>query len=392
MLAPYRPVLDAEHAWLIIVSGCVGRIGVVGLGLAIVLAVAEAARSFGSAGLCAGVMAAAAALSNVIQGRLMDRLSRRKVMATVAVAQVASAGLLAAALSAGSTAVLVACSLLVGLTMPAVGPLMRSLWFSALPDPRLRMATAATESVLTSVGFVLGPPVAAVLLALLWPAVALMAVSSLAAGGVVLAILSAAARHMPGRHAEMSRSEPLTRIIWMPFTVALALGIGEGFVNVAVPASTVDSGAMTVGAVLGLWSVGSIVGGVWYGAHAWSVSPERRLRICVLCSTVSLGLLALASSPAAFAAALMALGLSSGPTLTTAYVLISEQVKGRLTEAFGWISAALSVGVSAGSALAGAIFSSFGGAPTFLAACAVSFAALMTIIAGSRCSARRAIA
>jgi predicted MFS family arabinose efflux permease len=106
--------------------------------------------------------------------------------------------------------------------------------------------------------------------------------------------------------------------------------------------------------LLGLWGLGSMLGGVAIARTAAPRRPERRLAVLVGAWGALHGLLAFAGSPAALAVGLLAAGATIAPTFTVLNGLLDRiALPGTLTEAFTWTSTGMTAGLAAGGAIAG---------------------------------------
>jgi MFS family permease len=109
-----------------------------------------------------------------------------------------------------------------------------------------------------------------------------------------------------------------------------------------------------VGPLVTVWALGSVVGGLVYGARSWNSPPASRF--------VALSaLLALATVPLPLAETLVAMGLflfgtglALAPLGATEYALIADLTPvGTATEGYSWLIVANTTGAAAGSFLAG---------------------------------------
>jgi MFS family permease len=133
--------------------------------------------------------------------------------------------------------------------------------------------------------------------------------------------------------------------------------ISFGALEVALPAFAEAEGSRgAVGPLITVWALGSVIGGLWYGARAWSASIERRF-------LVLMALLALGAAPLPFAPSigvmgvlLVLTGLALAPLATTEYALVDRLAPaGTATEAYSWQIVANVTGAAAGSFIAGVL-------------------------------------
>ena len=129
------------------------------------------------------------------------------------------------------------------------------------------------------------------------------------------------------------------------------------------------------GFILGTYALGSAVGGLWYGSRTWRAPVHRRFAI-TLCM-VAAGTATFWALPglAVLAVVIFCSGLAISPTFIAGFSLIEQQAPaGRRTEGMAWLTSAISVGVAAGSAVAGQLIDA-GGARwgyVFAAGCGVA--------------------
>jgi MFS family permease len=115
------------------------------------------------------------------------------------------------------------------------------------------------------------------------------------------------------------------------------------------------------GLVLGTFALGSAIGGLWYGSRSWLARLERRFTI-TLCISVA-GFCTFWAQPGLLSLDVVGLfaGLAISPTLIAGFSLVERDAPGaRKTEGMAWLSSSISVGVAAGSAVAGQIIDKVG--------------------------------
>jgi MFS family permease len=143
--------------------------------------------------------------------------------------------------------------------------------------------------------------------------------------------------------------------------IALGLLFGSNFVviiAVAKEAGRVSEGGLWVG----LYPIGSTISGLIYGFIHWKISSSIRY-------TVSLAVMTICTSGILFFQDLDTIvfwiiisGVAIGPALISANAYMKELVPlSRLNEAFAFVSAALSIGITIGSTSAGLIVEAFDG-------------------------------
>jgi MFS family permease len=167
-----------------------------------------------------------------------------------------------------------------------------------------------------------------------------------------------------------------------------ALMLGFGALEVAIPAFADAAGSPgSSGVLLAVWSLGSVAGGLWFGARVLGVSLPRQYRWGLLGVTIGLAPLAMVSSPWALGALLFLGGTAIAPTLTVQSSLVGSIAPAHATtEAFTWLST-IAFGASAvGAAVGGGLIEGpFGvNGSLVLAATGAALAVAVTLLPGRR--------
>lgn len=336
--------------------------------LVLLLALHHTSGSFGPGGVAVAVSTIAFSISTIVQGRLIDRIGIRRVLRPAAIALAATtAGFVAATALGAAPALLIGLAAVLGLAQPATGPAARTAWSVAARDAATRTTAFSYCSVTQDVGFVAGPALFGLLAAATAPVISLACCAMLIATGAlsissVTPVPVRAERDMPGRGRDLLRSTaPLAAVM-------VALGVALGAVDISAPALAIQHGAPSLAGVLvAASSLGSLLGGLAYGARSWKSQATHRLVACAAVFGVLLVLPALASAPATAAVALLIAGAPMGATLTTAYLLADDLVPADHTAVgFSLLTLALNAGAAAGYALAGQLTAHQSAADGFL--------------------------
>ncbi|MBO0774692.1 MAG: MFS transporter, partial [Actinobacteria bacterium] len=134
---------------------------------------------------------------------------------------------------------------------------------------------------------------------------------------------------------------------------------------------------------LGLYALSSAFGGLWYGSRHWHAPLARRFAVTLGCTVAGVATFWLVPGLAVLAVVMLATGLAISPTLIAGYGLIEQQAPaGRRTEGMSWLSSSISLGVAAGSPVAGHLIDAFGPRWGYVFAAACGAAALLTCLAG----------
>jgi MFS family permease len=396
MLAKYRSVLSVPGAARLFATALVARLPQGMAPLAVLLLVRGATHSYAAAGLAVGASALATAACAPLLGRQVDHRGRGRVLLPLAAGQAVMYGLLVlAARSNTGAAALIALAALAGALLPPVAPVVRALLREVIDDTDVRETAYALEAVIQEVLWITGPLFVALVIAVSSPDVAVALLGAVCLGGTLLFLRSPLLR--PGtadadtgadrRKRRSALASPELRALLGP--VALT-GTGLGAIEVGLPSLALHAGSRPAsGLLLAMWSLGSMAGGLWYGARAWRSPLTRRYRtLLVLAVLCTAPLIAARSIPAGVVCSLLA-GVTIAPVFSCQYALVGRSVSaGSETEAFTWISAALIGGLAAGSALGGAVIAVGGVSAPFVVSClATLLAALLAV--GFRAPIRR---
>jgi MFS family permease len=375
-LDAYREALTSPGAKIPVLASALARLPVAMISLATLLYVQRMTGSFAVAGLVSAGLLAGSALGMVAQGRLMDRVGpTRPLLVAAAVFSVATAGLITAVQTDGPLVLLVAVALLSGLVQPGTPAASRALWGRLVPAGPLRDAAYSYEAISLEVFFILGPALAAFLVATPWPGTGLVvAVIAMVVGTVGFA-LSRPVRTQKAAPDELSLGLLGALARKGMRTVALAaLGCSlvVGSVEVGVPAVATAAGSQALGGVLlSAWSVTSVLAGIVYSMRPWPRPLHLRVPVLLAVFAVLVSAMAL-TGPLDSLLVLVVVMLAAGALITpqlTANSLAVQVVApvGTATEGFGWVVTASLLGLAAGQSLAGGAVEVLGPPGAFLA-------------------------
>jgi predicted MFS family arabinose efflux permease len=355
----YRALLSLPGARRPVIASSLGSLPIGLFGLAILLLVEGSTGSFAAGGRVVGAFGLGNAFGAIAQGRLMDRLGQTRVLRTVAVAHLAACtSLVVAASSDAPDVVLLECAAAGGLTLPQLPAAMRSLWSSLVTDGEQRETAYAMVTIAFEVAVMTAPALAAAIVAVASPTVAVLTGATICTLAALTFAATPASRAWRGERHDVGWLGPLTaRGMRTVFAVLAAFGTGIGVVQVLMPAFADARGSAATGGVyLALLSVGSLLGGIVYGARSWSGSTVRRLPLLLLGLAAGFALLATADAAGPLAVLLVLSGTLIAPTATVASTLFDTVAPaGTVTEAFAAMVTGIVAGNAFGNALGGAI-------------------------------------
>ncbi|HET7398489.1 MAG TPA: MFS transporter [Intrasporangium sp.] len=406
----YRHVLavrDTRHA---LVLGFLIRVPLFAGGVLLTLHVVTAlGRSYGQAGLVTAAATVAVAVSGPWRGRLLDRVGLRRTVLPSLIVQV----LCWSVAPWVPYAPLMALAALAGLFVVPTFSIMRQVILGSVPEDQRRTALSL-DAAATELSFMAGPALG-VWLATVWNtgwALFTCEMASVVAGFALWVINpplrggpAAPYAGEPGR--EPARPQPVAgeRAVEQAGERAGPTRAVRGFITVPVAAVYVAAAATTVvlsgtdvavvaalrtfgraeaiGWVLALWGVGSLVGGLVYGAWHRSISVFWLLA-GLAATTLPV---ALAAGLPSFAVLITVCGVLCAPTITATLEHLSRIVPERFRgEMMGWHGSAMTAGSALGAPIAGFAIDRGGWQSGFLA---VALLGLAVALAGMAVQARR---
>lgn len=373
-LEPFRATLRPPGAARLLAASLLGRMPS-GMGpLALVLLVQGLRGSYADAGLVAGAFAVAQAVGGPVQSRLIDRTGQTLILGACGPAF--SVAFVAVAVAAGqdaSTLLLVGLAAAAGLLFPPFSSALRALWPTMLPPDRLAGAYAL-ESTVQELVFIVGPLLVAGLVAVAGPAAAVHVAAGCTLAGTVGFVTSPRSRRWRGQPSTVDWAGPLRSpaVVTVVATQPL-VAVAFSHLQVAVAGHAEQLGVQAAsGVLLGVWTAGSLAGGLLNGVIAWDATPRRRLLTFAAALAVAFAPLVLTPGLVPFGLLLFCAGLPIAPYLAATYTVIGQHApEGTTTEAFTWVASGFLIGLAAGSALAGALVDAAGPSGALLAAVAV---------------------
>ncbi len=420
LFAPYRDILNIPGARAFTVWGLVARLqmGLTGLGTFLLIQIEY--DNYGIAGAVVAVQALAWGIVGPNVARLVDRHGQFKVLRVgYAVSVAGRVALIAAALTHQPLWVLwsVVPFMAAAGTQSTYG---RARWVKLLRD-RDRLNTAfSMESALEEIVFIAGPPTATILAVQVAPwSAAAVAAASVAIGGYMFIaqrstepaprsnkrvpndVATEAASSPTGAAIAVSASVP-TRLrfrrrvgkpllIERPSLLLLVAMFGaSGAMFVSIDASTVAFAEhlghkQYAGIVLAVFALGSLVGGVIYGARKWTVTLASRLLAGFSFTAVGAVGVYFAPNLLVLGALLFATGLAIAPTMAVGDGATHAAVgTARVTEAMTWTRTGIDLGIAGSAWLTGVLIERHGYAGGFAVSVGAGLIAMLIALASWR--------
>ncbi|HEX6918258.1 MAG TPA: MFS transporter, partial [Phycicoccus sp.] len=312
-LEPYRRALASRRLRTALVLGALLRGPVFASGILLTVhTVTTLGMSYSMAGLLSAVATVAIAVSGPWRGRLLDRFGlRRVVVPSVAVAAVCWS----IAPWVGYWALL-GLALVAGLFVIPSFSIIRQAVIAAVPESERRTAISLDSAALELSFMVV--PLVAVWAAAHWSTAWVLFITQMLGvlSGIVIWIVNP-----PLRSAEERAAAPheVARRVWfrLPFLAVCLVALSATLVlsgsEIGVVAAMRDFDATPqIGVVLALWGLGSLLGGLLYGALHRSLPAHWLLGALALVTLP----MALAGTPLGLAGLAFVAGLFCAPTIT----------------------------------------------------------------------------
>ncbi|MEV5935893.1 MFS transporter [Streptomyces sp. NPDC093250] len=356
---PYRRLFALPGARAFTAGNLIARLP---MGMFSVSAVVMIAGTRGSYALAGAVTAAGLAATAMVApwtARLVDRYGQARVALPATVFAVLGSLALLLCVRHGAPDWTLFASYAATATTPNTGGMSRARWAHLLKgDPKALHTANSFEQAADELCFMLGPVLAAFLCGTFFPEAGTLVGAVLLLTGVLL-FTAQRSTEPPAVRASTARAPFRAPGMRPLLAVCLATGAVFGSMEVVTIAFADAQGHRTAsGVVLALQAAGSCAAGLLFGAIRPAVSERSLLPWCLAGMTVlmTLPLLAagLTGSLLVLAAALLAAGMATAPTMVTTMTLVQRCTsEGRLNEGMTLAVTGLLGGIACGSAAGG---------------------------------------
>ncbi len=393
----YADLLRNSGAFAFCAPAFVGRTPMAMYSLGTVLLISARTGDYALAGAVAAAGFAGSAVVIPAVAALADNLGQRRILVPQAlVFLAATVAFIACAELRGPGWLLFASGTPAGATMPTLGPMVRARWSALVGTAPGKLEQAfALESVNDDLISMIGPVLVTALATGFNPAAGIGAAAGLSVAGTLAFAAQRRTEPVPQPRAG-SRANPRSlvrnsRPIELPAVglitlapVFLLFGSTMGVVELASAAFATEHGLRSqTGVILGLFAVGSALGGLWYGTRRWRALLEQRFALCIVAFAVGMSAVLVEPGLLVLGASMLIAGAGVSPALITGYAIAELQAPARRrTEAMAWIGSAILIGAAGGSALAGPIIKAGGARPAYLLAVCCAFLSALIALAG----------
>lgn len=405
----YLTLWQLPGAPMLIVGGTAARIGHGVTIVAWLLLIKEVDGSYGTAGLVTGAISLATAFAAPVAGRLVDQYAAARVLPLCAAGYaVTQAALLGAVVADAPLGILLILAVITGALFPPMSPALRSAWSHLTrPEgshPTLRTTAMAAESAVFELVFVLGPLLLSLFIVLADVTTARPAFVGTAGAvgfatittlvGTIVVCRGTAIQSLRGE-GSATRTVGVGPLRLPIFGLLLAITSGVAFSFGASPVAIAafaqpsggGSGGATAGVLIAIWSVGSAVGGIVYGALPLAAADSsgtllRRLLVLLVGLTVGYAAWNVAEGSFQLSFVLILTGAVIAPAVTVLAELVAVTVPASMiTESYTWFTCVNMSAAAAGAAVAGPIVDASDGPALGFWLCAGA-AAVAVVVAG----------
>lgn len=339
--------------------------------------------SYATAGKVVGVIALAWTLLGPVMGKAVDRHGQFAVLRWgIAVSTVGRVGLVAAAVTHQPTWALMCFAPL----FPATGSIAtytRARWSHAVRSDDDLNTAFSLEASLDEILFIVGPAVATLLATQVasWAGVAVSTAALVVGGyGFILHRASeppatdsrfgrASGRRslrlrVPRFGAHLLITTPAVLLTAVIFAAQGALFASTDAATVAMADEAGHKGLS--GPVLAVFALGSLIGGLIYGARVWRIALASRLTWGVGLTGLGVSTFIFAPNLVVLAVAMFITGAVVAPTMAVGDGMVQALVpRMRLTEGMAWTRTGIDLGIAVGAALSGYLIERHGSGAGF---------------------------
>lgn len=391
MLTKYRLAFADPRARAFSFAGFIARMPISMVGIGILMYVESARGNYTLAGAVSATGAIASAVGGPITSRLTDRFGQHRVLPWQIFIVVTAAAALIFTIPSDLPAIFIFIfATISGFFAPSIGALVRARWTALLVSGPVLITAFSVESMIDEIIFVIGPTVAAFTSVNIHPAAPqVIAVVFLLIGGSWL--ISMRDTEPPINQQQVKHGKPVVfrnGLLWLVFIHFLA-GIFFGSIETTMIAFSDFAGVpVAAGFLLALWSIGSLIGGIFYGASDFKLPLPKQLILISLVLIPPAVIVPFVDSLAVLAVMSVMAGFGIAPLLISAASIAQQRAgDGRTTEAIASMYSGIGVGFAFAASSAGWLIDNHGTSWAFTVGTGAAFAiTLGTVLAQGRLS------
>lgn len=378
-MSAYSSLLKTSGVARIIAAQLVARFPFGMLSLAFLLHIEQVTGSYAAAGLVLAAASVGQAAAGPLTSRWMGVWGMRRVLFLTLV--VCAVSVTTVALVEMTVPVYMAFALVAGLSTPPIQPAVRTIYPKMVNSKQLTPLFSLDASA-QEIIWILGPVVTTFISTQIgtdWGI--LVAVVIMVFGGAWF-IASPEVGRVRIPRSKRKLGQVLKRPPVLLATVVGFLLIGACAAVEAGVVATFGHEGLDAGIVLGIFSLGSLAGGLTLGhipIGPWALA--RRMFIVF----VGMGISIFFSDAILLSITLFIAGIGIAPALTVLFAMVSASVKFSDTaEAYGWVGTGQLIGAALGSAVAGLLIDQNGATGAFWAATAFALLGFLVPLLGKR--------
>ena len=379
-LSRYTKLLERRELRALILASILGRLPIGILGLAILLLAQSATGSFAQGGIASASYVLGLAAVAPLLGRAIDRYGPRPTLFACALAfPSALVGVVAAYSMQAPLWIALTCAAASGASFPPITACMRTYFKQQLSEDVQLTTAYSLESVLIELIFITGPMLVGLFVAIASPALAVLFAAGCGFLGPLLFLRSRALLHWKIEpRFGASLFGPLTEPAFSRLLVViLCYASAFGLIEIATTAHAAEAGsAAYAGVLLAIMSVGSAVGGLFYGSRTWRMPLSRQFPLTLGLMGVGVAPLAMGLPEWLFALYCVVAGVVMAPALIMQTMLVAKTSHPEYSaEAFTWSTTCLLAGVGIGLTLGGQLLEFTRSPSVFATAAAIAVGA-----------------
>ena len=379
-LSRYTKLLERRELRALILASILGRLPIGILGLAILLLAQSATGSFAQGGIASASYVLGLAAVAPLLGRAIDRYGPRPTLFACALAfPSALAGVVAAYSMQAPLWIALTCAATSGASFPPITACMRTYFKQQLSEDVQLTTAYSLESVLIELIFITGPMLVGLFVAIASPALAVLFAAGCGFLGPLLFLRSRALLQWKIEpRFGASLFGPLTEPAFSRLLVViLCYASAFGLIEIATAAHAAEAGsAAYAGVLLAIMSVGSAVGGLFYGSRTWRMPLSRQFPLTLGLMGVGVAPLAMGLPEWLFALYCVVAGVVMAPALIMQTMLVAKTSHPEYSaEAFTWSTTCLLAGVGIGLTLGGQLLEFTRSPSVFATAAAIAVGA-----------------